>query len=102
LELLNRPQGIERLERFERAAVLIILYPFAFILYKFPLVRNPSNLIDYEKFWPSSVRPSRQTAAPARQRFSEIVRLIDQENIVITVYEPDPEEWESDFKRRKT
>ncbi|MGH7844933.1 MAG: DUF4258 domain-containing protein [Candidatus Binatia bacterium] len=26
----------------------------------------------------------------------------DGENIVITVYEPDPEEWEADFKRRKT
>jgi len=26
----------------------------------------------------------------------------DQENIVITVYEPDLTEWESDFKRRKT
>ncbi|MGH7771065.1 MAG: DUF4258 domain-containing protein [Candidatus Binatia bacterium] len=25
----------------------------------------------------------------------------DRENIVITVYEPDPEEWETDFKRRK-
>lgn len=25
----------------------------------------------------------------------------DQENIVITVYEPDPTEWEPDFKRRK-
>ena len=25
----------------------------------------------------------------------------DQINIVITVYEPDPREWESDFKRRK-
>jgi hypothetical protein len=28
--------------------------------------------------------------------------LDDRENIVITVYEPDPEEWEPDFKRRKT
>jgi hypothetical protein len=26
----------------------------------------------------------------------------DNENIVITVYEPDPEEWEPDFKGRKT
>jgi hypothetical protein len=26
----------------------------------------------------------------------------ERENIVITVYEPDPTEWESDFKRRKT
>jgi hypothetical protein len=26
----------------------------------------------------------------------------DQENIVITAYEPDPTEWEPDFKRRKT
>ena len=26
----------------------------------------------------------------------------DRENIVITVYEPDPEEWEPDFKGRKT
>ena len=26
----------------------------------------------------------------------------DDENIVITAYEPDPAEWESDFKRRKT
>lgn len=26
----------------------------------------------------------------------------DKENIVITVYEPDLTEWESDFKRRKT
>ena len=25
----------------------------------------------------------------------------DQTSIVITVYEPDPEEWEADFKRRK-
>ena len=25
----------------------------------------------------------------------------DGENIVITAYEPDPEEWEADFKRRK-
>lgn len=25
----------------------------------------------------------------------------DQENIVITVYEPDPTEWEPDFKRSK-
>lgn len=25
----------------------------------------------------------------------------DEENIVITVYEPDPKEWEPDFKRRK-
>ena len=25
----------------------------------------------------------------------------DKENIVITVYEPDPTEWETDFKRRK-
>jgi hypothetical protein len=25
----------------------------------------------------------------------------DQENIVITAYEPDPTEWEPDFKRRK-
>jgi hypothetical protein len=25
----------------------------------------------------------------------------DQENIVITVYEPDPAEWEADFKRRR-
>ena len=25
----------------------------------------------------------------------------DKENIVITVYEPDPSEWESDLKRRK-
>lgn len=25
----------------------------------------------------------------------------DQENIVITVYEPDLTEWERDFKRRK-
>lgn len=24
-----------------------------------------------------------------------------EENIVITVYEPDPNEWEADFKRRK-
>jgi uncharacterized protein DUF4258 len=28
--------------------------------------------------------------------------LDDNENIVITVYEPDPEEWEPDFRRRKT
>ena len=26
----------------------------------------------------------------------------DRENIVITVYEPDPAEWEANFKRRKT
>ena len=26
----------------------------------------------------------------------------EQENIVITVYEPDPAEWDTDFKRRKT
>lgn len=26
----------------------------------------------------------------------------DRENIVITVYEPDPAEWDADFKRRKT
>ena len=26
---------------------------------------------------------------------------IDRENIVITVYEPDPAEWQADFKRRK-
>jgi hypothetical protein len=26
----------------------------------------------------------------------------DKENIVITVYEPDLTQWESDFKRRKT
>ena len=26
----------------------------------------------------------------------------DGENIVITVYEPDPEEWEADFRRRKS
>ena len=26
----------------------------------------------------------------------------DQENIVITAYEPDPLEWEADFKMRKT
>jgi len=26
----------------------------------------------------------------------------DNENIVITAYEPDPEEWEPDFKGRKT
>jgi hypothetical protein len=26
----------------------------------------------------------------------------DKENIVITAYEPDPTEWEADFKRRKT
>jgi hypothetical protein len=26
----------------------------------------------------------------------------DAENIVVTVYEPDPEGWEADFKRRKT
>ena len=25
----------------------------------------------------------------------------NRENIVITVYEPDPAEWEADFKRRK-
>ena len=25
----------------------------------------------------------------------------DKENIVITVYEPDPSEWEADFKRRR-
>lgn len=25
----------------------------------------------------------------------------DRENIVITVYEPDPDDWEADFKRRK-
>ena len=25
----------------------------------------------------------------------------DQEKIVITVYEPDPDQWETDFKRRK-
>jgi hypothetical protein len=25
----------------------------------------------------------------------------DQETIVITVYEPDPAEWEADFKRRR-
>jgi hypothetical protein len=25
----------------------------------------------------------------------------DEENIVITVYEPDPTEWEADFRRRK-
>jgi hypothetical protein len=25
----------------------------------------------------------------------------DQENIVITVYEPDPAEWKADFKRRR-
>lgn len=25
----------------------------------------------------------------------------DQETIVITVYDPDPEQWEADFKRRK-
>ncbi len=27
--------------------------------------------------------------------------LDDQEKIVVTVYEPDPGEWEPDFKRRK-
>jgi hypothetical protein len=26
---------------------------------------------------------------------------IDRENIVFTVYEPDPAEWETDFKRRR-
>jgi hypothetical protein len=26
----------------------------------------------------------------------------EEENIVITVYEPDPLEWEPDFKRRKS
>jgi hypothetical protein len=25
----------------------------------------------------------------------------DRENIVVTVYEPDPAEWEADFKRSK-
>jgi hypothetical protein len=25
----------------------------------------------------------------------------DQENIVVTVYEPEPTEWEADFKRRR-
>ena len=25
----------------------------------------------------------------------------DQENVVITVYEPDPKEWEPDWKRRR-
>ena len=25
----------------------------------------------------------------------------DNERIIITVYEPDPDQWESDFKRRK-
>jgi len=30
------------------------------------------------------------------------VVVADKEDSVITVYEPDPEEWEPDFKRRKT
>lgn len=25
----------------------------------------------------------------------------DKENILVTVYEPDPSEWQADFKRRK-
>lgn len=28
--------------------------------------------------------------------------VADQETIIITVYEPDPGQWDADFKRRKT
>jgi hypothetical protein len=41
--------NLERFERLERAAVLIILYPFAFILLYFALARNPPNPVDYDK-----------------------------------------------------
>jgi hypothetical protein len=49
--------------------------------------------------------PSRLTLGWYGSRPLHVVvadNLEDEENIIITVYEPDPEEWEPGFKRRKT
>lgn len=49
--------------------------------------------------------PSRLVLGWSGQRPIHVVvanNVDDQENIVITAYEPDPTEWEPDFKRRKT
>lgn len=48
--------------------------------------------------------PSRLVLGWHRSRPLHVViadNLADQEKIVVTVYEPDPGEWEPDFKRRK-
>jgi len=49
--------------------------------------------------------PSRLLLANVKGRPLHIVvawNAADRESIVITVYEPDPAEWDEDFKRRKT
>jgi hypothetical protein len=48
--------------------------------------------------------PSRLTLGWCGARPLHVVvadNLDDEENIIITVYEPDPKEWEPGFKRRK-
>ena len=48
--------------------------------------------------------PSRLVLAWSGERPLHVVaaeNMDEGETIVITVYEPDPEEWDSDFRRRK-
>jgi uncharacterized protein DUF4258 len=49
--------------------------------------------------------PSRLVLGWSGQRPIHVVvadNVDEQENVVITAYEPDPTDWEPDFKRRKT
>ena len=40
-------------------------------------------------------------ARPLHVVVADNINIEDQEKIVVTVYEPDPGEWEPDFKRTK-
>ncbi len=66
------------------------------------MIRTGETIEDYPTDLPY---PSRLVLGWRGPRPIHVVvadNINDGENIVITVYEPDPEEWEADFKRRKT
>jgi hypothetical protein len=70
-----------------------------------PEVRNVITTGEVVEDYPDDVPyPSRLVLGWHGTRPLHVVvadNVEDQENIVITVYEPDPTEWEADFKRRR-
>ncbi len=57
-----------------------------------------------EDYPDDSPYPSRLISGQARGRHIHVVAAynrVDDENIVITVYQPDPDQWDKEFRRRK-
>ncbi len=65
------------------------------------VIESGEVIEDYpdDKPYPSQLLLGRRDARPIHIVVARNVE--DGETVVITVYEPDPKQWEADFKRRK-